>query len=58
MATVNMKQRLDNNEYALTWDVEDGAHTVKLIKFTQDSDPKVLVLSSSEVKTMTYTESS
>ena len=56
MATVNMKQRLDNNEYALTWDVTDGVHTVKLIKFTQDGDPTVLVLSSAEVKTMTYTE--
>ena len=56
MATVNMKQRLDNNEYALTWDVTDGVHTVKLIKFTQDSDPTVLELSSAEVKTMTYTE--
>ena len=56
MATVNMKQRLDNNEYALTWDVTNGVHTVKLLKFTQDDDPKVLVLSSAEVKTITYTE--
>ena len=51
-----MTQKLNNENYELSWDVKDGKHTVKLTKLTQPSDKSKMVLERAEIESWTHTE--
>jgi len=52
----NMTQTLNNENYELSWEVENGKHTVKLTKLTQPSDVTKMVLERTEKESWTHTE--
>ena len=52
----NAKQMLVNDDYELEWVVEDGKHTVKLIKLSVPSDKTKMVVERDEVQSWTHNE--
>ena len=52
----NAKQILVNDDYELEWAVEDGEHTVKLIKLSVPSDPNKMVIERDEAQLWTHNE--